>query len=276
MESIRPLVVKGKFYPQNPAEIEEFIESILAKTPQAKKPVKAVILPHAGYIYSGETAIKTLATVVPKKEILLLGPNHTGKGSIFSLCDYDFWQGAFGKVKTNSTLKSEILKQCSLVRNDNRAHQQEHSLEVQIPLLEYIFGKKQNTPFLITPLVVGAAGFSALKELALCLRKALDNCSQEDILIVASSDFNHYLPEKECERLDKYAIESILDMDAEGFFKKVEENNLSVCGAHPITMALLLAKMQGAQKAELVEHTTSARASGDKSTVVGYAGIIIY
>lgn len=258
--------VAGSFYPSDSAELREFCERNLL--PRAKQvPARAVILPHAGYVYSGPTACRVLSQIKIPDTVLLIGPNHRSVGSDFALYAHGEWQTPLGKVPVNSELALALLKNCRDLRIDEQAHAEEHSLEVEIPLLQTL-----NPNFSMVPLIVGGADLEKTKRVALDLGKVLKD--KREVLIVISNDMSHYEPEKFTREKDKYALDAILALDAEALIREVHQHHITLCGLMPVYMLLVMKDLLGIRKAQLVEYTTSAAASGDASRVVGYAGFI--
>jgi len=271
----RKTAVKGTFYPASEKEIELFIESHLDKI-ATKKEAKGLILPHAGYIYSAKTAIKALERVYPKDKILMLGPNHTGWGKPFSFTEADLWESVFQNVDIDKELIQDITNKCPLIDIDEQAHLREHSLEVELPLLNYFFYKKLQKNFKIAPLICAGAQLSTLINIAECLGECLKD-EKDNLLIISSSDMTHYEPEKEAREKDQRALERILSLNAEDFFTYVEKYNITICGVYPITIMLKLINILYPEaKAELVDYSTSADVTQDKTSVVGYSSVIIY
>ncbi len=260
----RQSIVAGKFYPDDSEELKLFLE----KNVDIKNPcdVIAVVMPHAGYVYSGYTAAKTIGRVRVPKRVLLLGPNHTGYGSEFSVWDKGYWHIPLGKVPVDSPFTASLLKNSSFFSVSYDAHLYEHSLEVQLPFLYYL-----NDDIEIVPITVKTIYLDRAKSAALELASLIDS----DTLIVASTDMTHYEPLEIAEKNDKMAIESVLKLDEDMLADIVISNNISMCGFVPVFMALVAAKKRGAAKGELVDYRTSGDVTGDYGSVVGYAGIVI-
>lgn len=260
----RKAVVKGTFYPDSPGAVSEFLDSISVS---GKYNAKIAIVPHAGYIYSGETAIKTLKSIEEiKSTVVLLGPNHTGLGEKVAVYPGGSWQTVFGDVDINQQKADILINTSSLFKGDVLAHLQEHSLEVILPIL-----KKIRHDISIVPITVSHLTKHECFSVAGDLLKIID----EDVTVVVSTDFNHFENEDVTNLKDKLAIDKVLDIDPEGLYDTVFENRISMCGVFPVTIALYLAKLMELKSAKLIEHTTSAKRSGDYNRVVGYAGILI-
>lgn len=267
---IRKPAVSGQFYSGSSERLQEDIEKLIDTK---SHPVEAIgcILPHAGYIYSGKVAGKTVSSIKLKDNAVLLGPNHTGYGAVFSIMTEGYWQTPLGKVEINSVLARAILNKSKYLSEDAIAHTYEHSIEVELPFLQYF---KPDTK--IVPIVVTEDEISVYKEIGKSIALAIRELNQEkNTLIIASSDMTHYEPQRTAEKKDKEAIEAILDLDEDRLVEKVREFNISMCGYVPATIMLAAAKFLGAKTAELVSYQTSGDVTGDYGAVVGYAGIVV-
>jgi len=268
----RPPVVSGTFYPKDPNEIISFIKKNL--TQENKVKARGAILPHAGYIYSGKTAIKTLSCIELSKvkKIFLLGPNHTGLGPRISLYPKGYWKTPLGKVGIDWEITEELAKRNNLLQKDTLAHQQEHSLEVELPLLQYFIPE-----FEIVPILIMQASLLELKQIGALIAEVIQEKGiKEEVLIIASSDMNHYENHNITLEKDQYAIEALLNLNAEELAKRIIEKDISMCGVMPAACLIYCLKKLGIKQANLIEHTTSAQISGDYNQVVGYAGIVFF
>lgn len=267
---VRKPVVSGQFYPGSAQRLKENIERLIDKD---VTPLSAIgcMLPHAGYMYSGKVAGKTISRAEVKDNIILIGPNHTGYGALFSIMTEGLWQTPLGNTEINSSLARSILNESKLLSEDNLAHIGEHSLEVELPFLQYFNHKVK-----IVPIVVSEDDIATYREIGKSLAQAVRKCKLEgDTLIVASSDMTHYEDQKQVERKDKEAIEAILQLDEGGLVNKIKNLKISMCGYIPTAIMLVAAKQLGAKNAELIIYQTSGDVTGDYSAVVGYAGIIL-
>ncbi len=263
---IRKPIVEGRFYPAQKEEITSLIEAL--KPPQTSKCfAQAAIVPHAGYPFSGKTAIATIAKVTKPQNVVMLGPNHTGLGKPFALSPAKSWQTPYGNVFINKTLSEKILDAGSFIELDSTAHSQEHSLEVELPILQYFFDK-----FTIVPICCAQANLETYNLVAGQIFKGIKN-EIKNTLILASTDLTHYEPEEEARRKDRQAIEAIIELDAEKFIRRVENQKISTCGIAPVAI-LLLCLAGKIKKGEVILYQTSADTTGDSSSVVGYTGII--
>lgn len=268
---MRKPVVAGQFYPGTAQGLEKQLSGWIDKSVQ-KTDAKGAVMPHAGYIYSGQVAAATIFKINAKKTYIILGPNHSGMGTAFSLMSKDDWQTPLGQVAVDKKLSGEILANTKFIKEDSLAHVYEHSIEVQLPLLQYLY----KSDFKIVPIIIASADPHALKavgrELALAIKKEK---MEDEVLIIASSDMTHYESQQDAEAKDKKAIDAILRLDEDLLFKRVKEEDISMCGYAPTMVMLSAVKLLGAKGAQLVKYQTSGQVSNDYSAVVGYAGIII-
>lgn len=270
-DRIRKPAVCGSFYPAGVTSLRKQIDA-LADKKAAKNDIIACILPHAGYMYSGAVAVKTLSEVNIKDRIILLGPNHTGMGEPFSIMASGAWETPFGKINIDSFLAAKILSKSQYLKNNDLAHRYEHSLEVELPILQYF-----KAGFQIVPIVIASDKISVLKSLGQNIADSIKEAGVLDsTLIIASSDMTHYESGENARFKDNAAIESILELDEEGLNSKVRQLNISMCGYAPVSVALTASKLLGAKSAKVIKYANSGDTTGDYSSVVGYAGITIY
>lgn len=259
----RDTVVEGLFYPSDKKKIISFIEA--NKSGKAAEEAKMIIVPHAGYVFSGATAVKTISQIKLPQNIILLGPNHTGLGSKMSVYPGGRWSCPLGEVPVNEEMVEELVAQG--FEADQVAHVKEHSLEVQLPILKYF-----REDVRVVPVAFKGLSFDDCKNAG----KILGDLAKDfDSMIVVSSDFNHFEDLETTNEKDFAAINRILELDSKGLYDTVIQKDISMCGIIPAVVALESLGNKENLKASLVEHTTSAEASGDASQVVGYAGIII-
>jgi len=265
---IREPIVADKFYPADRVLLKDQIESMVDKKATPRKAL-GVVSPHAGYSFSGKVACEVFSNVKLTDTVIILGPNHTGLGKAFALYPKGSWNTPFGNAYIDSDFSESLLSRSELIQEDVTAHLAEHSLEVQVPVLQHF-----KPDIKIVPITISAT------ELAPCLKVAEQIAatitdSGKDTLIVASSDMTHYESQLEAKKKDKLAIDAILKLDEGMLFKNVEEYNITMCGAIPTIVMLSAIKVLGANSARLVRYQTSGDVTGDYSEVVGYAGIII-
>ena len=265
---IRNPVVAGQFYPASPDQLKSMIESMVDET-AIKEDIIGLVSPHAGYIYSGPVAGAVLSKTKFKDTFIIMGPNHNGMGKPLSIMTKGTWQTPLGKVEIDSELGARILATSSHLEEDQIAHQYEHSIEVQLPFLQYF--KKD---IRIVPIMFAYSTDAAYKEIGKEIAKAIKDLNKE-VVIIASSDMTHYEPQESAQYKDNQAIAAILDLNEDELLKRVDELNISMCGYAPTVSLISAAKELGATDAELVRYQTSGDITGDYSAVVGYAGLII-
>jgi len=266
---MRAPAVAGYFYPSQRKGLEKMLKSFFEK---ARKEVKerenviGIVVPHAGYIYSGLTAAYAYSSLPSnlKLTIVIIGPNHTGYGSDVSVYSSGKWKTPLGEVEIDEFFVDELIKNCKIAKKDETAHIYEHSIEVQLPFLQFLYGNN----FKIVPICL----LNQSLEVAECLSNSMLKVKR-DFLVVVSSDFNHYESYEITQRKDAELIKAIISLDLKKFYQTLENLNVSACGYGAIaTLMSLTKKLNG--KIELIKHSTSAEVSGDYSSVVGYASLI--
>jgi len=265
---IRSPVVSGQFYPESPSQLKSMIEGFVDKE-AVKEEVIGLVSPHAGYIYSGPVAGAVISRIKFNDTFIIMGPNHTGRGKPLSIMTEGVWKTPLGEVEIDSELGKQILATSKHLKEDYTAHQYEHSIEVQLPFLQYF--KKD---IRLVPIILSYYPGATYKEIGKEIAKAVKELNKK-VVIIASSDMTHYEPQKSAQKKDSQAIEAILDLNEDELLKRVDELNISMCGYGPTVSLLSAAKELGATGAELVRYQTSGDTTGDYSAVVGYAGIII-
>lgn len=273
---IREPAVAGLFYPASASELKGELESCFSdgKFGPSGKPrpekLMAGIAPHAGYAYSGPCAAHIYSRI-PKetKTVVIIGPNHTGLGPAISVSDADGWQTPLGKVGVDCALRRKILDNSRIIDCEGLAHAREHSIEVQLPFLQTVL-----PDFRIVPICMTGWGTGTCQEVGEAIAKAISG--MENVLLLASTDFSHYVTKEEADKNDSMVIERILKLDPEGLLETVEKNGISMCGPMAVASVLFAAKRLGAKKAELLKHYTSGEITGEYSPgVVGYASFAI-
>jgi MEMO1 family protein len=274
-ESLRSPAVAGRFYPASAPELTKQVADFLhAVEGRAPRRACAVMAPHAGYVYSGGVAGRVFAAVEVPRRVVLLGPNHTGRGPRISVMASGAWQLPGARVSIDEELAAAILAASPLAQADHEAHQYEHSLEVEVPFLV-----ARQPALRIVPVVLSALSADEAVGFGEALYRAVSQVraahAGEDVLVVASSDMSHYLPDETARRVDQTALAPLLAFDPEGLYRTVIDHDISMCGFIPATAMLAYARQAGAGRPELVAYATSADAFGDKSRVVGYAGVVL-
>ena len=265
---IREPAVAGQFYPASPSQLKEMIQGMVDEKAE-KEEVIGLVSPHAGYPYSGPVAGATISRIKFKDTFVIMGPNHTGVGKPLSIMTEGTWKTPLGKVEIDSELAKQILAASSSLEEDDEAHQSEHSIEVQLPFLQYF-----QRDIKLVPIIISHASSDTYREMGKELAKAIKE-SKKEVVIIASSDMTHLEPQEQAKEKDNQAIEAILDLNEDELLRRVDELNISMCGYAPTVALISAAKELGATRAELVKYQTSGDTTGDYSSVVGYAGIII-
>jgi len=271
--AVRTPAVAGRFYP---GRAEELLREIREYTSPVGIPVGAgriaaigCVAPHAGYIYSGGVAGAVYARLEIPERCVILCPNHTGKGRPLSIMASTTWQTPLGEVAADAEMGTRLLRRFPALEENSAAHRAEHAIEVQLPFLQ-----ARQPELNIVPITVGTSDFEVLRGLGEALADVISD-REKKVLIVASSDMNHYESDAITRVKDRKAIERVLAMDARGLWEVVMNEDVSMCGFGPTIVMLTAAKLLGATAATLVKYATSGEVSGDYESVVGYAGIIV-
>lgn len=266
----RKPIVAGQFYPADPASLAAEVNGYLALAENAPQDHALVAMaPHAGYVYSGQVAARTIAQAGLHPTVLLLGPNHTGLGQPFALWPEGRWAYPGGAIEVDTELAQALLGADSRIVPDVDAHLREHSLEVMLPFLAAAVPGVR-----IVPLAVAEPSAAVLVEVGRAVGEVLSSFPRPVSMLV-SSDMSHYVSEKEAKAQDSLALDAAFSLDPMQLYSAVRINGISMCGVLPMTLALAAASVMGAQRAELVDYATSGEASGDYAQVVGYAGMIV-
>ncbi len=265
---IRNPVVAGQFYPGGRSQLRSMLKEMVDEK-VVKEEVIGLLSPHAGYPYSGPVAGATISRIKFKDTFIIMGPNHTGSGKPFSIMTEGTWKTPLGDVEIDSELGRHILGNSKYMEEDSLAHQFEHCIEVQLPFLQYF-----KPDIKLVPIVFSHARGAVYKEIGKEIAKAIKELNKE-VVIMASSDLNHYEPQEAAMRKDTQVIEAMLALNEDELLKRVQESDITMCGYGAAISLISAAKEFGATRAELVKYQTSGDAIGDYSSVVGYAGIII-
>jgi len=257
--------VAGQFYSGNIEDLKEELDDAFEGKIQESLPVRGAVVPHAGYMYSGSVAAEAYAKLPEKETYVLIGPNHHGMGLPIAL-SRESWMTPLGAVECDLELADALRG--SIIEDDESAHLYEHSLEVQIPFLQYRFAN-----FKILPICMGLQDEETAVEVGEAVGEAIRDLGK-DCVIIASSDFTHYEPQEDASRKDLMVIEAILKMNVSEIYKQVYSLNLTACGYGPISATITASKMLGATKGDLLRYATSGDVTGDYSQVVGYGAIV--
>lgn len=269
---MRKAAAAGSFYPAYREELEKLVDECFGSAREHTKQVSAFcgVSPHAGLVYSGIAAAATFGSIKELKSaqtVVIAGPNHTGTGRRVSVSTQD-WETPLGVFKNDEDFGKEMIRRAGMLEADESAHLAEHSIEVQLPFLHRI-----NPEAKIVPVCMADQGPGAALEVAEAAFGAQEKLGRE-VVLIASSDFSHYLPAETARKNDKEAIGHIVKLDSAGFQQAVGEKGWSICGYGPITCAIEYAKKSGSKKAVELIYTNSGERSGDFDAVVGYAGIV--
>jgi MEMO1 family protein len=265
---VRPPAVAGTFYPSNPDELALQIDRYSVGE-ATKKPAIGCMVPHAGYMYSGHVAGAVYSALRIPPRCILLGPRHFPQGQAMAILTEGSWETPFGEVQIDSALALALSRACPSLREDSVAHEREHSLEVQLPFLQHIRGD-----FRFVPVVLGTDRYPVLEQLGRAVARVVSQ-EKEPVLVIASSDMDHYESDAVTRVKDQRAIERILALDPRGLYDTVRSEEITMCGYAATVTMLVAVRELGATKAELVRYATSGEISGDLAAVVGYAGIIL-
>jgi len=266
---VRQPAVAGQFYPDEPKRLRGDLQRMVpAGAP--KKRVKGIVAPHAGYVYSGHVAGTIYGTIDIPQTVVILGPNHHGFGAAAALSPSGEWLTPLGPVPTDERLSLLVQKHVPFVEVDSSAHRFEHSLEVQVPFLQYC-----RPDVRIVPICLGFGDYEECGLLGEGLARAIGEFG-EDVLLVASSDMTHYESADAARAKDEQAIAEILALNPEGLLRVCRRKSITMCGVIPATVMLVAAKALGATRAELVHYATSGDVTGDSRRVVAYAAMAVY
>lgn len=270
---IRAPAVAGQFYPADAGQVEAELDLVIKPVGELRHAI-AIVVPHAGWMYSGATAGIAYSNVRVPDHVIMVGPNHHGLGSPYALYDAGAWRTPVGDVQIDEPLAAELLDNCDLLAEDPRAHSAEHSLEVQVPML-----RRVNPNVRIVPVLIGggwpeSGGRRNLREIGAAIAQTVREHGKP-VLLLASTDLNHYEDQETSSRKDKLALDAVVALDEESLMDRVAEHDISMCGVAPTYIIIHAAKKLGAKKAELLDHRTSGDVSGDYSAVVGYGGVVI-
>jgi hypothetical protein len=260
--------VAGQFYP---GDAEELGQEVDRYTRDGGEKISALgcLVPHAGYIYSGQVAGAVFGRLELPRRVLMMCPNHTGKGEPLAVMSAGQWLTPLGKVSIDEELAHLLKGRCPLLAEDSRAHLREHGLEVQLPFLQ-----KLRPDFTFVPIVIGAGRYQTLEALGKAIADTLA-AIPEKVLVVASSDMNHYESDEVTRIKDGRALKCVLALDPRGLYDVITQQNVTMCGFGPAIAMLEAALSAGAAHAELIKYATSGDVSGDRRMVVGYAGVVV-
>ncbi len=274
--AVRQPAVAGRFYPANAqhlrAEVETYTTARAEASMKSEAKIRALgcVVPHAGYIYSGHVAGAVYRRLELPRRLVILCPNHTGRGELLAIMSTGAWHTPLGDAAIDEVMASQLKSRMPLLTEDEAAHRYEHALEVQLPFLQVLV-----PGFQFVPITVGTSNFEVLSALGVVIGSVTAQAG-EPVLVIASSDMNHYESDDVTRVKDRRAIDHMLALDPRGLYETVHQANISMCGYGPTVAMLIAAKKLGANHAELIRYATSGDVSGDRGMVVGYAGIVVY
>jgi len=273
---IRKPVVAGQFYPNDQDELKIMIKQCFEHKfgPGKQPPIKSnekifgVISPHAGYMYSGPTACHSYYSVSDQQPelVIIIGPNHFGLGCSAATIGESKWETPLGLVEVDFESALELEKNSNIIELDYFSHSKDHSLEVQIPMLQNIFSNK----FRILPIILLAQDMKTAMDVGSTVAKI---AKSKKTVIIGSSDFTHYEENSFAHIQDKALIETILEMNVEKFYSVLKEKKISACGFGAIASTMIACKELGATKGKLLSYATSGDVVGNRESVVGYGSI---
>ena len=272
--AVRRPAVAGAFYDANPVSLRhQIIDSFMHRLGPGRLPeegegsgISAIVAPHAGFMYSGASAAHAYLVLAEQDKpdtVIVIGPNHTGRGTPVSVMGEGSWETPLGLVPLNSELAECIVDKSDIARFDDTAFTREHSVEVQLPFLQFIYPE-----FKLVPICMGYQDLEASRDLGRAIHESIKG---ESVIIVASSDLNHMESKKESNRKDRYVLDAIEAMDEVRLQDSVKKENISTCGYGPVSATLVASKLGGAKSAEILSYYTSGDIIGDNRQVVGYA-----
>ena len=265
---MRRAVVAGAFYEGERRSLENQLQNCFSGiTREENEGILGAVVPHAGYMYSGRVAASVYAKLPRADIFLILGTNHQGIGSLVAVSK-DTWSTPLGEVEADEAFVDALPKR--IIDIDETAHRYEHSIEVQLPFLQFLFGRK----FHFVPISIALTDEDTTKEVGEDLASTITKIEKK-VVMLASSDFTNYEPGKIAREKDEYVIEAIKELDVAKFYNRVYERNVTACGIAPIAAMMHAAKILGATEGKVIKYATSGDITGDHRAVVGYGGIII-
>jgi AmmeMemoRadiSam system protein B/AmmeMemoRadiSam system protein A len=265
---IRQPYAAGSFYPGTPAELKETVAALVDEK-AARTDAVGLLVPHAGYVYSGAVAGAAISRVRLTDTVIIIGPSHSGRGKPFSVMPEGTWATPLGDVEVDAALAAELISRSDYLEADTAAHQQEHAVEIQLPFLQYL-----RPDVKIVPVILALAPAAVYREIGKDIARTLRETGREALLL-ASGDMTHYEPDATAREKDFKAVEAIVALDDAELDRRYHDLHISMCAYGPALVLISVAKEMGAAAGEPVKYATSGDATGDRDAVVGYAGVII-
>ncbi len=269
MSWIRPPAVAGMFYPGQADQLQRQLDDMFIHTDDPVHPWRAALVPHAGWVYSGRIAAAVLRRIRFPARVIILCPKHHPGGSEWAVAPYDRWEFPGGRIQSDRPLAERLAKEIAGWHLDERPHIREHAIEVQLPLLARAAPNAR-----VVGVTIGRCDLASCQQFADGLTRVLQECD-EPILLIVSSDMNHFATDAENRRLDELAMQALQRLEPAELYETCLENRISMCGMRPAVIVLeTLRRLDALHRCQRVGYATSAEASGDKSRVVGYAGML--
>ena len=267
---MRRAAVAGAFYEATRDKLIAQLEECFAGAPEGgvDERIIGAVVPHAGYVYSGGVAAHVYAKLPHADTFVILGPNHYGLGSLVA-ASKETWMTPLGSVEVDTAFLDALPRR--IIDIDETAHRHEHSIEVQLPFLQFRFDT-----FRFVPICVALSDEDTAREIGEDLADTIARFKDKRFILIASSDFTHYEPEHIAREKDEAVIEAITELDIGKFYNRIFALNSSACGVGPIASVMYAAKKLGAKHGQLVKYATSGDVTGDRASVVGYGGIVIF
>jgi AmmeMemoRadiSam system protein B len=267
--ALRPPAVAGKFYDADPAELSRTVDALL-DGPRELGSWAAAMVPHAGLRFSGKIAADVLKKIDIPQSVIVIGPSHTGRGMEWAVAPHQTWSLPGIEVASDFMLARQLCRAIPGLEMDAVAHQHEHAIEVELPLLARLAPQSK-----VVGITIGHGDLESCRRFARGLADALEKREDKPLLLI-SSDMNHFASDAENRRLDALALDALERRDAEELFHTVQRHHISMCGVLPAVIVLETLTLLGSlSKAVRVGYATTADVTGDKSRVVGYAGMLL-
>ncbi|MDA4135617.1 MAG: AmmeMemoRadiSam system protein B [Thaumarchaeota archaeon] len=274
---VRRPAVAGSFYPDDPDQLKKVIDGCyvhplgpgaLPPSKEKRSGIMACVCPHAGYEYSGPVAAHSylwLSALRKPELVVIVAPNHYGLGSGVSTFREGAWETPLGRVPVDSEAAAQIVKLTGLVDYDPESHKREHSLEVQLPFLQQVYGT-----FKLLPISLSFQDIETAREIGRGLSKMLVG---RDAILIASSDLTHYEPAEVAREKDTALLKTVQDLDIEAFYDVLEKKSVTACGFGAIATVMEASRLLGFKKGELLKYANSGDTTGDNGAVVGYPAV---
>jgi AmmeMemoRadiSam system protein B len=270
---IRSPAVAGHFYFYDSGMLLRQIQDFMDEG-AVRRGVLGVMVPHAGFMYSGRVAGMVYSRINPADSYVILGPNHTGMGPPCSLMREGLWRTPLGDVRVNSDLAEDIVVRSKYLEEDVLAHEYEHSVEVQLPFLQFLGGDFEFVPIVLAHMSADDGFLGVCRDVGMAIAGAMKK-TRERVVVVASTDLTHYEPQNVAEGKDRAVLDAVVSLNPKKLFEEVSGRDVSMCGFGPTAVMLYACLALGASKGELAGYMTSGDVTGDLREVVGYGGVLV-